>query len=70
MGGAGAWVTLASRLTRRLAGQAHLLVAPRYDGRAVAGMIDGHAQVMNTTGLQDMQHWANTADRPDFVLKP
>ncbi len=45
-------------------------VAPRYDGRAVAGMIDGHAQVMNTTGLQDMQHWANTADRPDFVLKP
>jgi len=45
-------------------------VAPRYDGRAVAGMIDGHAQVMNTAGLQDMQHWANTADRPDFVLKP
>jgi error-prone DNA polymerase len=32
-GGAGAWVTLASRLTRRLAGQAHLLVAPRYDGQ-------------------------------------
>lgn len=44
-------------------------VAPRYDGRAVAGMIDGHAQVMNTRELQDMQHWANTADRPDFVLK-
>ena len=45
-------------------------VAPRYDGRAVAGMIDGHAQVMNLRELQDMQHWANTADRPDFVLKP
>ncbi len=45
-------------------------VAPRYDGRAVAGMIDGHAQIMNLSGLQDMQHWANTADRSDFVLKP
>ena len=32
-GGAGAWVTLAQRLTRRLGGQAHLLVAPRYDGQ-------------------------------------
>ena len=32
--------------------------------------IDGHAQVMNLNTLQDMQHWANTAGRPDFVLKP
>jgi len=44
-------------------------VAPRYDGRAVAAMMDGHVQTMTQGDLQDMRHWANTADRPDFVLK-
>jgi prepilin-type N-terminal cleavage/methylation domain-containing protein len=44
-------------------------VAPRYEGRAVAAMIDGHVQTLNQHELQDMQHWANTADRPDFVLR-
>lgn len=43
-------------------------VAPRYEGRAVAAMLDGHAQLMTQTELQDMRHWANTADRPDFTL--
>jgi DNA-directed DNA polymerase III PolC len=32
-GGAGAWVRLAERLTRRLGEGAHLLIAPRYDGQ-------------------------------------
>ena len=45
-------------------------VAPRYEKRAIAGMIDGHAQVLNLTELQDMQHWSNTADRPNCILKP
>ena len=45
-------------------------VAPRHEKRAIAGMIDGHAQVLNLTELHDMQHWSNTADRPNFVLKP
>lgn len=45
-------------------------VAPRYDGRAVTAMMDGHVQTMDQAGLQDMRHWANTADRPDFILKP
>jgi prepilin-type N-terminal cleavage/methylation domain-containing protein/prepilin-type processing-associated H-X9-DG protein len=44
-------------------------VAPRYDGRAVAAMVDGHVQMLNQHELQDMRHWANTADRPDFVLR-
>jgi prepilin-type N-terminal cleavage/methylation domain-containing protein len=44
-------------------------VAPRYDGRAVAAMIDGHVQTLNQNELQDMRHWANTADQPDFVLR-
>jgi len=44
-------------------------VAPRYDGRAVTAMIDGHVQTLNQNELQDMRHWANTADRPDFVLR-
>jgi prepilin-type N-terminal cleavage/methylation domain-containing protein len=44
-------------------------VAPRYEGRAVTAMMDGHVQTMNQNELQDMRHWANTADRPDFVLR-
>jgi error-prone DNA polymerase len=32
-GGAGAWVTQAQRLARRLGGQTHLIIAPRYDGQ-------------------------------------
>ena len=33
MSGAGAWRTRAERVTRRLAGQVHLAMAPEYDGR-------------------------------------
>jgi prepilin-type N-terminal cleavage/methylation domain-containing protein len=45
-------------------------VAPRYNQRAVAGMLDGHAQTLNLQELQDMRHWCNSADRPDFALQP
>ena len=45
-------------------------VAPRYEQRAVAAMMDGHAQTLGLSELQDMRHWANTADRPDFTLQP
>lgn len=44
-------------------------VAPRYEGRAVTAMMDGHVQTMNQNELQDMRHWANTANRADFVLR-
>jgi prepilin-type N-terminal cleavage/methylation domain-containing protein len=36
--------------------------------RAVAAMTDGHAEVLFDADLQDMRHWANTADRPDWTL--
>lgn len=44
-------------------------VAPRFDFRAVTAMLDGHAQTLNLRELQDMQHWCNTADRPDFIVQ-
>ena len=43
-------------------------VAPRYGRKAVAAMMDGHAQSLSLKALQDMRHWANHADRPDFTL--
>jgi prepilin-type N-terminal cleavage/methylation domain-containing protein len=45
-------------------------VAPRYNKRAVAAMLDGHAQTLTLPELQDMRHWCNTANRPDFTLQP
>lgn len=44
-------------------------VHPRFTQRAVTGMIDGHVEAMNHRELQDMQHWSNQADRPDWSLK-
>lgn len=45
-------------------------VAPRHDQRAVAAAMDGHVSVLGLTALQDMTRWCNTADRPDFLLRP
>ncbi|HMO64991.1 MAG TPA: prepilin-type N-terminal cleavage/methylation domain-containing protein [Verrucomicrobiota bacterium] len=44
-------------------------VHPRFDGRSVAAMADGHAQSLDRTQLQDMRRWANQADRPDWTLQ-
>ncbi len=44
-------------------------VHPRFSGRAVTGMLDGHVEAMNHRELQDMQHWSNQADRPDWSLQ-
>ena len=43
-------------------------VHPRFSRRAVTGMMDGHVEAMNERQLQDMQHWSNQADRPDWTL--
>jgi len=43
-------------------------VHPRYTGRAVAGVTDGHVESPGLRELQDMRRWANPADRPDWVL--
>jgi len=46
-------------------------VHPRYNGRAVVAMLDGHAQTMDVPSLQDMTHWSDPAarqDKPDWTL--
>jgi len=48
-------------------------VHPRWRGRAVTAMTDGHAETLNTAQLQDMRHWSNEAarhDAPDWTLQP
>ncbi|MBL9127576.1 MAG: prepilin-type N-terminal cleavage/methylation domain-containing protein [Verrucomicrobiales bacterium] len=45
-------------------------VAPRYRRRAVAAAMDGHASMLGPAALEDMTRWCNTADRPDFTLRP
>lgn len=44
-------------------------VAPRFDNRSVAAMLDGHVENFGLQEMQDMRRWCNTADRADFVLK-
>ena len=44
-------------------------VHPRYSGRAVAALMDGHAEGFSFEELQDMRRWANTADRHDWTLR-
>ncbi len=37
-------------------------------GRIAASFLDAHAEALDWEQAQDMRRWANTADRPDFVL--
>lgn len=43
-------------------------VSLRYKGRAVASMLDGHADVLDWGQLGDMQRWCDRADREDWTL--
>lgn len=43
-------------------------VHPRYTGRAVAAIADGHVESPGLRELQDMRRWANQADKADWVL--
>ena len=45
-------------------------VHPRWNNRAVTAMTDGHVASLNLTELQDMRHWCNVADKPDWVVQP
>jgi hypothetical protein len=43
----------------------------RYDKHAVAAMLDGHAELLDEDGIQDMRHWSNQAaeqNDPHFKL--
>ena len=44
-------------------------VAPRFNQRAVAALLDGHVENFNLRDMQDMRHWCNRADRADWTLK-
>lgn len=44
-------------------------VHPRFSNRAVASMVDGHVEALDRRELEDMRHWANQADRPDWTLQ-
>lgn len=43
-------------------------VAPRFSSRSVSAMVDGHIENLNLQQQQDMRHWCNRADRPDWIL--
>lgn len=43
-------------------------VAPRFNNRAVAGLLDGHAESFTLQQMQDMRNWCNRADRSDWTL--
>lgn len=45
-------------------------VSLRHRGKAVAGMLDTHAQIMSWNDLNDMRYWSDSADAADWVLKP
>lgn len=45
-------------------------VHPRWCGRAVVALTDGHVESLRGTELQDMRRWCNAADRVDWTLQP
>lgn len=45
-------------------------VSLRHRGRAVSGMIDGHAEALNWEQIQDMTRWCDLATGPDWTLRP
>jgi prepilin-type N-terminal cleavage/methylation domain-containing protein len=45
-------------------------VSLRHRGKAVTGMIDGHAQMMGWEALNDMRRWSDVADTANWMLSP
>jgi prepilin-type N-terminal cleavage/methylation domain-containing protein len=43
-------------------------VHPRFAGRAIAAMVDGHSAALTLKELEAMQRWSNLADQPDWRL--
>jgi prepilin-type N-terminal cleavage/methylation domain-containing protein/prepilin-type processing-associated H-X9-DG protein len=44
-------------------------VHPRWNGRAMAAMTDGHVEALAENELRDMRRWANPATHPDWTLQ-
>lgn len=59
----------AERFEESLGPELYGFVHPRFSGRAVAGMVDGHAEALANESLEDMTHWANQATHWDWVLE-
>jgi prepilin-type N-terminal cleavage/methylation domain-containing protein len=52
--------------------EAYGFVDMRYDRKAVAAMLDGHVEMLDEDGIQDMRHWSNQAadqDKDRFTLQ-
>ena len=45
-------------------------VHPRFNLKAIAGIMDGHAEALAVDQLEDMRRWSMLADRADWVLTP
>ena len=45
-------------------------VHPRFNMKAVAAIMDGHAEALTIDELQDMRRWSMLADRRDWTLTP
>ncbi|MEO1009145.1 MAG: prepilin-type N-terminal cleavage/methylation domain-containing protein [Planctomycetota bacterium] len=45
-------------------------IALRHNGRAVAAMLDGHAELLGWDEILDMRRWADGADRADWAPEP
>jgi len=48
-------------------------IHPRFGGRAVCAMADGHVELLGIDDLRDMRRWSNqaaAADDPDWTLRP
>jgi len=63
----------AENFSETLAPQQFGYVHPRWSGRAVTAMADGHAETLDQRALQDMRHWSNEAARknnPTWTVQP
>ena len=45
-------------------------VSLRYNGKGIAGMLDGHAEQWGWEEYNDMQHWSDQATDPEWMLEP
>jgi prepilin-type processing-associated H-X9-DG protein len=43
-------------------------VSLRHSGKAVVALFDAHAEIFTWKKMQDMRHWAPTADAPDWTM--
>jgi prepilin-type N-terminal cleavage/methylation domain-containing protein len=60
----------AETYARSLAPNQWGFVAPRFNNHSVGVLLDGHAENYGLQAMQDMRHWCNRADRPDWTLAP